>query len=111
MEQKNLVKNFFKKSQNRRKDFSEVPDVIRKVAKFIGLTDDYFIIMSRWEQEIGNRKVVLNGYKDGIVLAVTNSAVYLNDFNLRKRQIISHLNQYLGGKKIKDIKCEISNDR
>ena len=100
-------KNFFKKGENRQKEFNESSDVLMKIARFIGLTDEYFIIMSRWEQEIGNKKVVLNGYKDGTVFAATNSAVYLNDFNLRKRQIINRLNQYLGGKKIKDIKCEI----
>ncbi len=100
-------KNFFKKGENRQKEFDESSAVLMKVARFIGLTDEYFIIMSRWEQEIGNKKVVLNGYKDGIIRAATGSAVYLNDFNLRKRQIINRLNQYLGGKKIKDIKCEI----
>ena len=105
------VNNFFKKGENRQKEFNESSDVLMKIARFIGLTDEYFIIMSRWEQEVGNKKVVLNGYKDGTILAATSSAVYLNDFNLRKRQIINRLNQYLGGNKIKNIKCEISNDR
>ena len=107
MEQKKSVKNFFKKGQNRQKDFNEGSSVLMKVASFLGLNNDYFVIMSRWEQEVGNKKVVLNGCKDGIVFTVTSSAVYLNDFNLRKRQIINRLNQYLGSKKIKDIKCEI----
>ena len=100
-------KNFFKKSENREKDFNESSSVLMKVASFLGLNNDYFVIMSRWEQEVGNKKVVLNGYKDGVVFAATSAAVYLNDFNLRKRQIINRLNQYLGGNKIKNIKCEI----
>ncbi len=98
---------FYAKNSDEAKDFSEVSSVIKELAEKIGLTDEYFIIMSRWEQEVGNKKVVLNGCKNGVIMAATNSAVYLNDFNLRKRQIIRRLNQYLGGKKIKDIKCEI----
>ena len=73
----------------------------------LGLNDDYFIIMSKWQQELGNNKVELNGFKDGIIFASAKSAVYVNDLNLRKRQIINKLNQYLGKKLIKNIKCEI----
>ena len=63
--------------------------------------------ISRWQQEVGNNKVILNGFKNGTLFATTVSAAYLNDFNLRKRQIINRLNQYLGSKVIKNIKCEI----
>ena len=85
----------------------EVSSLLPKIKKSIGLDDNYFIIMSKWQQEVGNNKVVLNGFKNGIIFATTISAVYLNDFNLRKRQIINRLNQYLGKKIIKNIKCEI----
>lgn len=85
----------------------EVSSILDKVKKSIGLDDAYFIIMSKWQQEVGNNKIILNGFRKGTIFAVTNSAIYLNDFNLRKRQIINRLNQYLGSKIIKNIKCEI----
>jgi hypothetical protein len=88
-------------------ELTEVSAVLKKISEQLGLNDDYFVIMSRWQQEVGNSKVVMNGFKNGIIFATTNSAVYLNDFNLRKRQIINKLNQYLGKKVIKNIKCEI----
>ena len=88
-------------------ELTEVSAILKKISEDLGLNDDYFIIMSRWQQEVGNSKVVMNGFKNGVVFASTSSAVYLNDFNLRKRQIINKLNQYLGRKVIKNIKCEI----
>ena len=88
-------------------EFTEVSSIIKKLSDKLGLNDDYFIIMSKWKQEVGNDKIELNGFKDGKIFASTKSAVYLNDFNLRKRQIINKLNQYLGRKVVKNIKCEI----
>lgn len=88
-------------------EFTEVSEVLKNISKKLGLDDNYFIIMSKWQQEIGHNKIELNGFKDGIIFASTKSAVYLNDLNLRKRQIINKLNQYLGKKIIKNIKCEI----
>ena len=88
-------------------EFTEVSSIIKKISDKLGLNDDYFIIMSKWQQELGNNKVELNGFKDGIIFVSAKSAVYMNDLNLRKRQIINKLNQYLGRKVIKNIKCEI----
>ena len=88
-------------------EFTEVSSILKTISEEIGLNDSYFVIMSKWEQEVGNNKIELNGFKDGVVFAKTKSTVYLNDFNLRKRQIIKKLNQYLGKKYIKNIKCEI----
>ncbi|MBR3654394.1 MAG: DUF721 domain-containing protein [Elusimicrobia bacterium] len=88
-------------------EFTEVSSIIKQISDKLGLNDDYFIIMSKWQQELGNNKIELSGFKDGIIFASTKSAIYLNDLNLRKRQIINKLNQYLGKKLIKNIKCEI----
>ena len=88
-------------------EFTEVSSIIKKLSDKLGLNDDYFIIMSKWQQEVGNSKVELNGFKDGTIFASAKSAVYVNDLNLRKRQIINKLNQYLGRKIVKNIKCEI----
>ena len=88
-------------------EFTEVSSIIKQISSKLGLNDDYFIIMSKWQQELGNNKIELNGFKDGIIFASAKSAVYINDLNLRKRQIINKLNQYLGKKVVKNIKCEI----
>ena len=88
-------------------EFTEVSSIIKQISDKLGLNDDYFIIMSKWQQELGNNKIELSGFKDGVIFASAKSAVYVNDLNLRKRQIINNLNQYLGKKLIKNIKCEI----
>ena len=88
-------------------EFTEVSSILKQISDDLGLNDTYYVIMSKWKQEVGNDKIELNGFKDGKIFASTKSAVYLNDFNLRKRQIIKKLNQYLGKKFIKNIKCEI----
>ena len=88
-------------------EFTEVSSIIKQISDKLGLNDDYFIIMSKWQQELGNNKIELSGFKDGVIFASAKSAVYINDLNLRKRQIINKLNQYLGKKLIKNIKCEI----
>ena len=88
-------------------EFTEVSSILKQISDDLGLNDTYYVIMSKWKQEVGNDKIELNGFKDGKIFASTKSAVYLNDFNLRKRQIINKLNQYLGRKVIKNIKCEI----
>ena len=88
-------------------EFTEVSSIIKQISDKLGLNDDYFIIMSKWQQELGNNKIELSGFKDGVLFASAKSAVYVNDLNLRKRQIINKLNQYLGRKVIKNIKCEI----
>ena len=88
-------------------EFTEVSSIIKQISSKLGLNDDYFVIISKWQQELGNNKIELNGFKDGVIFTSAKSAVYMNDLNLRKRQIISKLNQYLGKKLIKNIKCEI----
>lgn len=89
------------------KDFTSVSSIIGQIKKELGLDDNYFVLMSVWEKEIGNNKVELNGFKNGTVFARTESAVYLHDFNLRKRQLIKRFNQYFGKTIVKNIKCEI----
>ena len=88
-------------------EFTEVSSIIKQNYDKLGLNDDYFIIMYKWQKELVNNKIELSGFKDGVIFASAKSAVYVNDLNLRKRQIINKLNQYLGKKLIKNIKCEI----
>jgi endonuclease IV len=89
------------------KDFEHISSVINQLKKQLGLDDNYYVLISVWEKEIGNNKVELNGFKDGTVFAKTESAVYLHDFNLKKKQLIKRLNQYFGKTVVKNIKCEI----
>ena len=89
------------------KDFESVSSVINQLKKQLGLDNNYYVLISVWEKEVGNNKIELNGFKDGVVFAKTESAVYLHDFNLRKRQLIKRLNQYFGKNVVKNIKCEI----
>ena len=89
------------------KEFEPVSSVINQLKKQLGLDDNYYVLISVWEKEVGNNKVELNGFKNGTVFARTESAVYLSDFNLKKRQLIKRLNQYLGKTVVKNIKCEI----
>ena len=88
-------------------EFTEVSSILKQISDDLGLNDTYYVIMSKWKQEVGNDKIELNGFKDGVIFASAKSAVYVNDLNLRKRQIINKLNQYLGRKVVKNIKCEI----
>ena len=62
-------------------EFTEVSSIIKQISSKLGLNDDYFIIMSKWQQELGNNKIELNGFKDGIIFASSKSAVYINDLN------------------------------
>ena len=89
------------------KDFEHISSVVNQLKKELGLDDNYYVLISVWEKEVGNNKVELNGFKNGTVFTRTESAVYLHDFNLRKKQLIKRLNQYFGKTIEKNIKCEI----
>lgn len=89
------------------KELEPVSSVINQLKKQLGLDDNYYVLISVWEKEVGNNKVELNGFKNGTVFAKTESAVYLHDFNLKRGQLIKRLNQYFGKTVVKNIKCEI----
>lgn len=85
-------------------DVSSIMDILKKT---LGIGEEYSVIIAVWQQEIGNDKVTLCGYKNGTLFAQAPSTIYINDLNLRKKQIIQKINQYLGKSFIKNIKCEI----
>ena len=85
-------------------DASSIMDILKKN---LGIGEEYSVIIAVWQQEIGNDKVKLCGYKNGTLFAQAPSTTYINDLNLRKKQIIQKINQYLGKNFIKNIKCEI----
>jgi len=85
----------------------ETSAIMKILKEHLGIGEEYSVIIAVWQQEIGNNKVELCGYKSGTLFASAPSTAYINDLNLRKKQIIKKINQYLGKNLIKNIKCEI----
>mgnify|MGYP001098154058 CR=1 FL=1 len=85
----------------------ETSSVMSILKEHLGIGEEYSVIISVWQREIGSEKVTLCGYKSGTLFAQAPSTAYINDLNLRKKQIIKKINQYLGKNLIKNIKCEV----
>ena len=85
-------------------DISEVMDALKKQ---LGLDEDFFTIIKVWEKELGIEDVEINGYKNGVIYALTDSSVAINEIMIRKKEILKKLNQYLGSKKLKNISVKI----
>ncbi|MDR3113779.1 MAG: DUF721 domain-containing protein [Endomicrobium sp.] len=92
----------------RKSNLTSVSSIIETIKQELGLGEDFFIIAKVWEKEIGDQNAQLCGFKNGVLYAQTNYSAALNDIMLRKKEIIKKLNQYLGDKKIKNIKMEIT---
>ncbi|MDR1941251.1 MAG: DUF721 domain-containing protein [Endomicrobium sp.] len=91
----------------RKSNLMPVNAVMETIKKQIGLDEDFFTVIKVWDKEIGAQNMELCGFKNGIIYAQTTFSASINDMLLRKKEIINKLNQYLGGKKIKNIKVEI----
>jgi hypothetical protein len=92
----------------RKSNLTSVSSVIETIKQDIGLGEDFFIIAKIWDKETGEQNVELCGFKNGVLYAQTPYSAALNDITLRKKEIMNKLNQYLGGKRIKKIKVEIT---
>jgi hypothetical protein len=88
--------------------FSPVDQILNNIKKQLGLDADFVTLMKIWDKEVSMAQIC--GYKNGTILAQTQSSAALAEINLRKREIIKRLNQYLGGRKIKDIKITIGDE-
>jgi hypothetical protein len=95
-------------AKRKKESFSLVGDIMGEIRKQLGIDVDFFVLAKAWRQEIGINDAELCGYKKGVILAQTQSPAAVNDINIRKKQIIKNLNQYLGGAKIKNIKVTIN---
>jgi hypothetical protein len=88
--------------------FSPVDQILNNIKKQLGLDADFVTLMKVWDKEVPIAQIC--GYKNGAIFAQTQSSAALAEINLRKREIIKRLNQYLGERKIKDIKVSIGNE-
>jgi hypothetical protein len=87
--------------------FSSSSQIIETLKKQLGLDVDFFTVLKIWEKEVGVQDVDIYGYKNGTIMTMAYSGVAANEINLRKKEIIKKMNQYLGEKKIKNIKVKI----
>lgn len=88
--------------------FSPADQILNDLKKQLGLDADFITLMKVWDKEVAIAQIC--GYKNGTILAQTPSSAALAEINLRKREIIRKLNQYLGEPKIKNIKITISGE-
>ncbi|MDR2426516.1 MAG: DUF721 domain-containing protein [Endomicrobium sp.] len=87
--------------------FTEVSKIIGVIKKDLGLDEDFFVVAKVWEKELGIEGIEISGYKNGIIYAETSSTAAINEIMIRKKEILKKLNQYLSGKKLKNIKMKI----
>jgi hypothetical protein len=87
--------------------FSSGAQIIENLKKILGIDLDFLTIAKVWEKEVGMEKTEICGYKNGTIIVQAQSGVALTEINLRKKEIIKRMNQYLGENKIKNIKIII----
>lgn len=87
--------------------FVQAGDIINLLKKNLGLNEEFFTIMKVWQKEVGIEGVEIVSYRNGIILAQTESSVASFELRLRKKEIIKKLNQYVGNGLIKNIKIQI----
>ena len=91
----------------RKSNLTEVSGVITEVKKQLGLDEAFFTVAKVWDKEVGVDSVEISGFKDGVIYAQTPYSAALHEVTLRKKELINKFNQYVGAKKIKNIKIEI----
>jgi hypothetical protein len=82
-------------------------DIIAVLKKKLGFDEDFFTIDRVWSKEVNIEGLEICGYKSGVLFTQTASSSASNELHLRKKEIINKLNQYIGDKKIKNIKVII----
>jgi hypothetical protein len=88
--------------------WTQAYDIIDMLKKKLGLVNEIFTITKVWEKEVGIDGLNIVGYRNGIIFAQTQSSVVNYEFNLRKKEIIKKLNQYIGKAVVKNIKVKIN---
>jgi hypothetical protein len=87
--------------------WTRVSKVVSSLKKQLGLDGVFFTVGKVWDKEVGIEDVEIIGYKNGTIFVQTGSSVASYDITVRKKEIIRKLNQYMDGKRIKDIKINI----
>lgn len=95
------------KGGRRESNLTGVSEIMETVKKEIGLDENFFVIAKVWDKELGIEGVEICGYKDGVINAQTDSSAAVNEIMIRKKEILEKLNQYIGAKKLKNIKVTI----
>ena len=90
----------------RKSNLTEVSSIMDAIKKQLGLDEDFFTVAKIWEKELGS-DIKICGYKDGVIYAQTPYSTALHEATVRKKEIINKLNQYVGAKKIKNIKISV----
>jgi hypothetical protein len=87
--------------------WTQACDIINSLKKEFGLESEIFTIAKVWEKEVGIDGIDITGYRNGTVFVKTQSSVASYELNLRKKEIIRKLNQYVGKVVVKNIKVKI----
>jgi hypothetical protein len=90
--------------------FSHIAQIMNELKKQLGMDADFFTIAKVWNHEVNIASTQICGYKNGTIIAQTQSSTALAEINLRKKEIIKKMNQYLGETKIKNIKITIKEE-
>lgn len=87
--------------------WTQATKIINSLRKRLGLEEEFFTIEKVWQKEVGIEGVEIVGYKNGVILAKTQSSVASYELFLRKKEIIKRINQYIGSSKIKNITVKV----
>jgi hypothetical protein len=87
--------------------WTKASEIIELLRKKLGLEEDFFTVGKVWAKEVGIEGIEITGYKNGTIFTKTQSSVAVSELNLRKKEILKNLNQYIGSQKIKNIKIKI----
>jgi hypothetical protein len=87
--------------------WTQVCDIINSLKKKFGLESEFFTIAKIWEKKVGIDGMDITGCRNGTLFVKTQSSVASYEFNLRKKEIIRELNQYVGRVVVKNIKVKI----
>jgi len=82
-------------------------EIISSLKKHLGLDGVFFTVGKVWDKEVGIEGIEIIGYKNGTIFAQTRSSVASYEITVRKKEIIKKLNQYMGSRKVKNIKIDI----
>lgn len=89
------------------KPSSEIIDILRNQ---LGLNEEFLTVLSVWEKELGPlaKHAEIAGIKKGQIFVDVSSSVHMQEFIMRKKELMKKLNQYFGTKKVvKDIKLKL----
>ncbi|MBN1823873.1 MAG: DUF721 domain-containing protein [Endomicrobiales bacterium] len=87
--------------------FASSSDIIDVLRKRLGINEDVASVLKIWDKELGplSKRVRLTAVKKNVFMAETDSSSHLQEMVLKKKGLITKINQYFGGRKVvRDIK-------